>query len=130
MAQKRAEASIEGVGGIDSEFEEMGEEAAPRSFSVGEESAVSAFRLTGSPSMVGFCLARSLRLLWAVEVDEGGDCCAPLSWFVGEESAASALRLTGSPRRVGFSFARSLSFFGCSLLEGALEGLLEEDEED
>ena len=67
---------ILGKGGV---LEDWSHEA-PLSAEVGEESTVSAFRLTGSPSCEGFCVARSFiffagfETFTAVGIDDGG-CC-------------------------------------------------------
>lgn len=55
MFQKRVEASIRGRGGVgEDENDGSADELAPLSAEVGEESAVSAFRLIGSPNWLGF----------------------------------------------------------------------------
>ena len=84
----------EGDEGVDVTFDVgVALDCAPLSCSVGEESAVSAFKLTGSPICEGF--ARSLRLfLPACDPEPPSFAADPKSLSVGLESAASAFKLT------------------------------------
>jgi hypothetical protein len=85
---------------------------APLSSAVGSVSEVSAFKLTGSPSIVGLVLSFSsafcLRVCFSPPLLSP---LAPVSSGVGLVSEVSAFRDTGSPIWVGFSLARSLRDF-------------------
>jgi hypothetical protein len=91
--------------------------SAPLSSAVGSVSEVSAFKLTGSPSIVGLVLSFSsafcLRVCFSPPLLSPK---APVSSGVGLVSEVSALRDTGSPIWVGFSLARSLRDFLLLLL--------------
>lgn len=80
--------------------------SAPRSFSVGSVFDVSAFKLTGSPSCVGFFCASCFNdgLLRST--------LAPVSSGVGCEFEVSALRDTWSPSWVGLRSAFCLRVCG------------------
>ena len=85
---------------------------APLSSAVGSVLEVSAFKLTGSPSIVGLVLSFSsafcLRVCFSPPLLSP---LAPVSSGVGLVSEVSAFRDTGSPIWVEFSFARSLRDF-------------------
>jgi hypothetical protein len=75
-------------------------------------SEVSAFKLTGSPSIVGLVLSFSSALCLRVFFSPPSfSPKAPVSSGVGLVSEVSAFRDTGSPIWVGFSLARSLRDF-------------------
>ena len=85
---------------------------APLSSAVGSVSEVSAFKLTGSPSIVGLVLSFSSAFCLRVCFSPPSlSPLAPVSSGVGLVSEVSAFRDTGSPIWVGFSLARSLRDF-------------------
>lgn len=94
----------------------------PLSSAVGSVSEVSAFKLTGSPSIVGLVLSFSSAFCLRVCFFSPPlsflslplpplSARAPVSSGVGLVFDVSALRETGSPIWVGFSLARSLRDF-------------------
>jgi hypothetical protein len=87
--------------------------SAPLSSAVGSVSEVSAFKLTGSPSIVGLVLSFSSALCLRVFPPPLAllSFRAPVSSGVGLVFEASAFKDTGSPSWVGFSLARSLRDF-------------------